>query len=86
MRRGSAGPPAWDAVSRVWRKVKSGQDAWTARSPADEPSVRLILDAAMLFWALRASGRINMRKVDGGHMLSAPIKQTDNKQSVDLAV
>jgi putative transposase len=31
-------------VSRVWRKVKSDWDAWTARSLAEEPIVRLILD------------------------------------------
>jgi len=33
-----------DIVSRVWRKVKSDWDAWNARSLADEPIVRLILD------------------------------------------
>ncbi|MGH7071283.1 MAG: transposase, partial [Acetobacteraceae bacterium] len=33
-----------DTVSRVWRKVKSDWDAWNARSLADEPVVRLILD------------------------------------------
>jgi putative transposase len=33
-----------DTVSRVWRKVKSDWDAWNARSLADEPIVRLILD------------------------------------------
>ena len=37
--------------------------------------------AAMLFWALLASGQINMRKVDGWHTL--PFKLTD--QTVDLA-
>jgi putative transposase len=33
-----------DVVSRVWRKVKSDWDAWNARSLAEEPIVRLILD------------------------------------------
>jgi putative transposase len=33
-----------DTVSRVWRKVKSDWDAWNARSVANEPIVRLILD------------------------------------------
>jgi hypothetical protein len=33
-----------DKVSRVWRKVKAEWDAWNARSLADEPVVRLILD------------------------------------------
>jgi len=33
-----------DTVSRVWRKVKSDWDAWNARTLADEPIVRLILD------------------------------------------
>ena len=33
-----------DTVSRVWRKVKSDWEAWNARSLAEEPIVRLILD------------------------------------------
>jgi putative transposase len=37
--------------------------------------------AAMLFWALLASGQINMRKVDGWHTLATkPIDQL-----IDLA-
>jgi len=36
-----------DTVSRVWRKVKSDWDAWNARSLADEPIVRLILDGTV---------------------------------------
>ena len=35
-------------VSRVWRKVKSDWDAWNARSLADEPIVRLILDGTVV--------------------------------------
>jgi putative transposase len=35
-------------VSRTWRKVKSDWDAWNARSLADEPIVRLILDGTVV--------------------------------------
>jgi putative transposase len=37
-----------DVVSRTWRKVKSDWDAWNARSLADEPIVRLILDGTVV--------------------------------------
>jgi putative transposase len=37
--------------------------------------------AAMLFWALLASGQISMRKVDGWQTLS----ETPNNQTIDLA-
>ncbi|MEX1153084.1 IS256 family transposase, partial [Parvibaculum sp.] len=37
-----------DIVSRTWRKVKTDWDAWNARSLADEPIVRLILDGTMV--------------------------------------
>lgn len=37
-----------DIVSRVWRKIKSDWDAWNARSLADEPMVRLILDGTVV--------------------------------------
>jgi putative transposase len=37
-----------DTVSRVWHKVKSDWDAWNARSLADEPIVRLILDGTVV--------------------------------------
>ncbi|MBV8739889.1 MAG: transposase, partial [Alphaproteobacteria bacterium] len=37
--------------------------------------------AAMLFWALLASGQITMRKVDGWHSLDQPIAAT----TIDLA-
>jgi hypothetical protein len=37
-----------DTVSRVWRKVKSDWDAWNARSLAEEPIVRLILDGKVV--------------------------------------
>ena len=37
-----------DMVSRVWRKIKSDWDAWSARSLAAEPIVRLILDGTVV--------------------------------------
>ncbi len=37
-----------DTVSRVWRKVDSDWQAWNARSLADEPIVRLILDGTVV--------------------------------------
>lgn len=37
-----------DVVSRTWRKVKSDWDAWNARSLADEPIVRLIMDGTVV--------------------------------------
>jgi putative transposase len=37
-----------DIVSRVWRKVKADWEAWNARSLADEPIVRLILDGTVV--------------------------------------
>src|ERR1700756_2522169 len=42
-----------DTVSRAWRKVKTDWDAWNARSLADEPIVRLILDGT----GVRADGQ-----------------------------
>src|SRR5580698_3590616 len=37
-----------DTVSRVWRKTKGDWDAWNARSLADEPIVRLVLDGTVV--------------------------------------
>jgi putative transposase len=37
-----------DTVSRVWRKVKGEWDAWNARSLAEEPIIRLILDGTVV--------------------------------------
>ena len=36
-----------DVVGRVWRKPKGDWDAWNARSLAEEPIVRLILDGTV---------------------------------------
>jgi transposase-like protein len=43
-----AGAVGKDTVSRVWRKVKGDWDAWNARSLADAPIVRLILDGTVV--------------------------------------
>src|SRR5438132_2738204 len=43
--RGAVGK---DTVSRTWRKVKGDWDAWNARSLADDPIVRLILDGTVV--------------------------------------
>ena len=43
-----AGAVGKDVVSRVWRKVKSDWDGWNARSLADEPIGRLILDGTVV--------------------------------------
>jgi putative transposase len=37
-----------DTVSRVWRKVKGDWDAWNARSLANEPIIRLIVDGTVV--------------------------------------
>ena len=37
-----------DTVSRVWRKGKSDWDAWNARSLAEEPIIRVILDGTVV--------------------------------------
>ena len=37
-----------DTVGRFWRKVKTDWDAWNARSLAEEPIVRLILDGTVV--------------------------------------
>jgi transposase-like protein len=37
-----------DTVSRVWRKVQGDWEAWNARSLAEEPVVRLILDGTVV--------------------------------------
>jgi len=75
------------------RGIMSGNDPRTAANGRDQsrpfagPPVKTqtVLPsadtAAMLFWALLASGQINMRKVDGWHTLAT--KPID--QPIDLA-
>ncbi|APH74162.1 hypothetical protein BSQ44_24395 [Aquibium oceanicum] len=43
-----AGAIGKDVVSRTWRKVNTGRDACNARSLAEEPIMRLILDGTMV--------------------------------------
>ena len=52
-----------DIVSRVWRKIKSDWDSWSARSLAAEPIVRLILDRKALAFLRLASIRLMLRKL-----------------------
>ena len=57
-----------DTVSRTWRKVKSDWDAWNARSLADEPIVRLILDGTVVRVRLdRKATSISLLVVIGVH-------------------
>src|SRR5438128_2550963 len=57
-----------DTVSRVWRKVKSDWDAWNARSLAEEPIVRLILDGTVVRVRLdRKATSISLLVVMGVH-------------------
>ncbi len=65
-----------DLRSRPWRSPRARgrganlrQRGFQERQPNSEP-------AAMLFWALMASGQITKRRVDGWHTLDqAPVKQ-----------
>jgi putative transposase len=51
-----------DTVSRVWREVKGDWDAWNARSLAEEPIVRVILDGTVVRVRLdRGRGRKSLR-------------------------
>src|ERR1700716_3125264 len=62
-----------NAIERLHEEFKRRIKTQTVLPSADT--------AAMLFWARRASGQINMRKVDGGQTLSTkPIGQP-----IDLA-
>ena len=55
-----------DVVSRVWRKVRSDWEAWNARSLAEEPIVRLILDGTVVRVRLdRKATSISLRVVIG---------------------
>jgi len=55
-----------DTVSRVWRQVKGDWEAWNARSLADEPIVRLILDGTVVRVRLdRAATSISLLIVMG---------------------
>jgi putative transposase len=67
-----------DTVSRVWRKVKSDWDAWNARSLAEEPIVRLILDGT--------SVRVRLDRKATSISLLVVIGVRENGQKVLLAI
>src|SRR5213083_201213 len=69
-----------NAIERLHEEFKRRIKTQTVLPSADT--------AAMLFWALLASGQINMRKVDGWQTLETSTKQTLSStisQTVDLA-
>jgi hypothetical protein len=59
-----------DKVSRVWRKVKSDWEAWNARSLADEPIVRLILDGTVGMACKNSRARSRRPASTGSNQLS----------------
>ena len=67
-----------DTVSRVWRKVKTDWEAWNARSLADEPIVRLILDGTVV--------RVRLDKKATSISLLVVIGVREDGQKVLLAV
>ena len=67
-----------DTVSRVWRKVKSDWDAWNARSLAEEPIVRLILDGTVV--------RVRLDRKATSMSLLVVIAVREDGQKVLLAV
>jgi putative transposase len=73
--RGAVGK---DTVSRVWRKVESDWKAWNARSLADEPIVRLILDGTVV--------RVRLDRKATSISLLVVLGVRDDGQKVLLAV
>ena len=67
-----------DTVSRVWRKVKSDWDAWNARSLAEEPIVRLILDGTVV--------RVRLDRKATSISLLVVIGVRDDGQKILLAI
>jgi putative transposase len=67
-----------DTVSRVWRKVKTDWDTWNARSLADEPIVRLILDGTVV--------RVRLDRKATSISLLVVIGVRENGQKVVLAI
>ena len=67
-----------DTVSRVWRKVKTDWDAWNARSLADEPIVRLILDGTVV--------RVRLDRKATSISLLVALGVRDDGQKVLLAI
>ena len=73
-----AGGVGKDVVSRVWRKVKGDWDAWSARSLAAEPIIRLILDGTVV--------RVRLDKKSTSISLLVALGVRQDGQKVLLAV
>jgi putative transposase len=67
-----------DTVSRVWRKVRGDWDAWNARSLAEDPIVRLILDGTVV--------RVRLDRKATSIVLLVVLGVRDDGQKVLLAV
>jgi transposase-like protein len=67
-----------DTVSRVWRKVRGDWDAWNARSLAEDPIVRLILDGTVV--------RVRLDRKATSIVLLVVLGVCDDGQKVLLAV
>ena len=67
-----------DTVSRVWRKVKGDWDAWNARSLAEEPIVRVILDGTVV--------RVRLDRKAASIVLLVVLGVREDGQKVLLAV
>src|SRR5215207_5374272 len=67
-----------DTVSRVWRKVKTDWETWNARSLADEPIVRLILDGTVV--------RVRLDRKATSISLLVVLGVRENGQKVVLAI
>jgi putative transposase len=73
-----AGGVGKDVVSRVWRKVNGDWDAWSARSLAAEPIIRLILDGTVV--------RVRLDKKSTAISLLVALGVRQDGQKVLLAV
>jgi len=67
-----------DTVSRVWRRVRGDWDAWNARSLAEDPIVRLILDGTVV--------RVRLDRKATSIVLLVVLGVCDDGQKVLLAV
>jgi len=67
-----------DTVSRVWRRVKGDWDAWNARSLAEVPIIRLILDGTVV--------RVRLDRKATSIVLLVVLGVCDDGQKVLLAV
>jgi putative transposase len=67
-----------DVVSRVWHKVKGDWEAWNARSLAEEPIIRLILDGTVV--------RVRLDKTATSISLLVALGVRQDGQKVLLAV